>query len=536
MSGRRSWQTRGDLLGGGAEVRALAYQRASRDRRKTEKSVTDQERLNLREIASHGWGMRSGDSFTDNDRSSSRHARRGRPDFERLNDEIRSGHGDVLVMWELARGQRDLGVYVSIRDLCVEVGLNFWLVGGVLYDLRDKNDRMSLGMQAVQAEFQADYIRDGAMRGMAGAAEDGRPHGKLTYGYRRVYSPATGAFVSQELDFVPREGVRPVRAGWQKRGPEEAAGAGPVVGSVVTYSAADVVREIFDCVASGRAMGALADSLNDRGIPSPQGKEWRRTSLRVIALNPAYIGKRVFQGAVVGEGQWPPLVDEDTYWTCVRILRDPGRRTSRSSRAVHLLSHIAVCGVCGSPLRGYVHRDKRRGGRERFMYLCARRSCVSIEEDRLDEFVERTIVRWLSRADVYESFAEADDNAEAVVEARAEGQRLRAELEEYKRLAEAGDVTPITLARMEKSLLARIGDAESRAAELETPAVLRGRVGPGAAAAWAALEDDGGLTVKRDIIKTVADLRLMPVGPGAYRSLGNPDHLQWTWKLGGAPG
>ena len=429
-----------------------------------------------------------------------------------------------------------LAVYVGIRDLCVEVGLNFWLVGGILYDLRDKNDRMSLGFQAVQAEFQADYIRDGVMRGMAGAAEDGRPHGKLTYGYRRVYNPATGAFVAQELDFVPREGVRPVRPGW--RNSEKGKGTGPVPGSVVTYSAAEVVREIFDCVASGRSMGALADSLNDRGIPSPQGKDWRRTTLRVMVLNPAYIGKRVFQGAVVGDGQWPPLVDEDTYWTCVRTLRDPDRRTSRSARAVHLLSHLAMCGVCGSPLRGYIQRDKRRVGPERFMYTCARRSCVGVDEATLDEFVERTIVRWLSRDDVYESFAEADDNAEAVVQARAQAQELRAELEEYKRLAEAREITPLSFARMEKSLLAGIGEAESRAAQLGTPPVLRGRVGPGAAAAWAALGEDSedGLAVKRDIIRTVAALELMPVGAGVRRSLGNPDHLKWTWKLGGGSG
>jgi hypothetical protein len=153
----------------------------------------------------------------------------------------------------------------------------------------------------------------------------------------------------------------------------------------------------------------------------------------------------------------------------------------------------------------------------------------------LDEFVERTIVRWLSRDDVYKSFSEGDDNAEAVVTARAQAQQLRAELEEYKRLAEAREITPLSFARMEKSLLAKIEEAESRAAELGTPPVLRGRVGPDAAEAWKALDKDG-LAVKRDIIKTVAELKLMPVGGGVTRSLGNPDHLRWTWKLGGTSG
>ena len=172
--GRQSWATKSDLLAGGESVRALAYQRASQDKRKTEKSVSDQARLNVREVESHGWSMRADDSYTDNDRSSSRHARRDRPDFLRLMDAIRSGVGDVLVMWELARGQRDLAVYVDIRDLCVQVGLNYWLVGGVLYDLRDRNDRMSLGMQAVQAEFQADLYPGWCVTGDGGRG-GGRP-------------------------------------------------------------------------------------------------------------------------------------------------------------------------------------------------------------------------------------------------------------------------------------------------------------------------------------------------------------------------
>ena len=59
-------------------------------------------------------------------------------------EQIRAGKGDVLVVWEISRKERDLAVYVKIRDMCHEVGLYLWLLGGVLYDLRDKNDRMML--------------------------------------------------------------------------------------------------------------------------------------------------------------------------------------------------------------------------------------------------------------------------------------------------------------------------------------------------------------------------------------------------------
>ena len=131
----------------------------------------DQGVLNVAEIDRYEWT--DAGSFTDNNLSGSRHATKEREAFERLVEAIRAGKGDVLVVWEISRKERDLAVYVAIRDLCIEVGLNFWLVGGVLYDLRDRNDRMMLGfqaVQAVQAEFQADYIRDDVLRGIVGAA------------------------------------------------------------------------------------------------------------------------------------------------------------------------------------------------------------------------------------------------------------------------------------------------------------------------------------------------------------------------------
>jgi DNA invertase Pin-like site-specific DNA recombinase len=91
----------------------------------------------------------------------------------------------------------------------------------VLYDLRDRNDRMMLGFQAVQAEFMADYIRDNVLRGIVGAAEAGKPHAKVPYGYRRIYNMRTKALERQEPDSEVRTAtaadgtiVEYTEAGW----------------------------------------------------------------------------------------------------------------------------------------------------------------------------------------------------------------------------------------------------------------------------------------------------------------------------------
>jgi site-specific DNA recombinase len=76
---RRVWSSKAELLAGGGEVEALAYQRASADKKQQGKSVGDQATLNRREVAAQRW--RLGASYTDNDRSASRYAKRSRQDY-----------------------------------------------------------------------------------------------------------------------------------------------------------------------------------------------------------------------------------------------------------------------------------------------------------------------------------------------------------------------------------------------------------------------------------------------------------------------
>jgi DNA invertase Pin-like site-specific DNA recombinase len=420
---------------------------------------------------------------------------------------IQAGKGDVLVVWEISRKERDLAVYVQIRDLCHEVGLYFWLVGGVLFDLRDKNDRMMLGFQAVLAEYMAGYIRDNVLRGIVGAAEAGRPHSKVTYGYRRIYDQRTKALLRQEPDTEVREATSDD-------------------GTVSKYSHAGIVREIYDKVAGGVPLITIEKQLNARGVPSPQGKAWLRGIIRKIAMNPAYIGKRVLRREIVGDGIWPALLDEETYWACVRRLGDPDRTTTRAGRAVHLLSYIVHCGVCGGPVSmGTVNRHGWTGQ----VYSCLKRRCAAVKAEYLDEYVQRVVVAWLAQPGIYELLSAGQDDAE-IAHARAEAQRLRGELEDYKKLAEAGELKAVDWIRFERGLTAQITAAEAKAQDAGIPPVLRGRIGEQAMAAWADLGDD--VAVKREIIRTVAAIRLLPAAHKGDRRPFGRHRLDWRWRFG----
>ncbi|WP_018791547.1 recombinase family protein [Salinispora arenicola] len=506
-SGNRGrFDSKDALLAGGVEVRALRYQRASQDKKEQGKSVHDQGVLNLAEITKRSWT--DAGSFTDNHRSASRRATKEREQFELLIEQIRAGKGDVLVVWEISRKERDLAVYVRIRDMCHEVGLYFWLVGGVLYDLRDKNDRMMLGFQAVQAEWMADSIRDNVLRGIVGAAEAGRPHGQVTYGYRRIYDQRTKALLRQEPDTEIRRAVA-------------------ADGTVSEYSHAQVVRDNFRKISEGMPLTVREAELNRLGIPGPKGGIWRRGVIRMQVMNLAYIGKRVLRGEIVGDGIWPALVAEETYWSVVRMLGDPSRTTTRPGRAVHLLSYLVRCGVCDGPLSS--QRVNRHGWTGQ-VYSCLHKRCAAVKAEFLDEYVQRTVVAWLSRPDVYDILTAASATDEEVAHARAEAQRLRGELEDWRKLGEEGEVTAIAYARAERGLLAQIAEHEQRAADAGIPAVLRGRIGDQAVTAWQELGDD--IPVKREIIRTVADIKLLRAGfKGERRTFGR-HRLDWTWKFG----
>jgi site-specific DNA recombinase len=480
---RRVWASKVDLLAGGLDVLALRYQRASADKRHTGKSVEDQAATNLKEIRARGW-RDFHRSFTDNMAPASKHApKKEREDFELLLETIESGVGDVLVMWALNRTNRDLGVYVAIREMCLRVGLYFWLIDGALYDLRDKNDRLTLGNQAVYGEYQVDALVDDTLRGLEGAAARGMPHGRSAYGYRRIYDKSR-AFEAEVFDT------------------DELTAIG-VDGAESTYTRAGIVREIYTRIAAAVPLVRLVEDFQARGIPSPSGNPvWATRTIRDIAKNPYYIGKRHRKGEVI-EAAWDPLIDPELYWSVVAILRDPARLASRPGKGRYLLSYLMECGGCAGAVQGKVAP---------LIYRCHDKACVSVPMEVLDKYVEAVLVEWLSRDDVYDLLTKASPTTDReVAEARAEVEEIGLALREWEEAAmsfESG-IRPADYIRITSGLRAQKERAEIRAAQAPIPPVLRDIIGPKAAQNWSDLA--GNVAVKRQVIKLLTNITLLPL-------------------------
>jgi site-specific DNA recombinase len=467
-------------------MRAGIYARVSKDQAGG-RSVEEQETNARRDCERAGWSV--AEVYVDNDRGASRHSKGRRHDFERLAADIAAGRLDVVVAWEASRLQRDLSVYLKLRDLCHRHGV-MWSYSGRVYDMSRTDDRFQTGLDALLSEREADMTRDRVRRAVQANAEAGRPHGKLLFGYRREYDPATKVFLRQ----IPDERTAPV------------------------------VRDMYARVARGDTCYRVASDLNARGVPTPRnGPAWTPDQVRQMLLNPGYVGKRVHAGQVVGDAVWPPLVDETTWHQVRRILTDPARGSARDSAVKHLLSGLATCGPCTAPLRVI----KNRGYPS---YMCFSRAaetgrgrfCVSIAKVKLDEWIEHLATERLARPDLLDLMhaRSVDDDARR---ARDELAAARARLDEWHEAAAAGQVSPVALSKIEARLLPEIEKLTERATRT-VPAVVMEAAGPDAAARWERFEVDR----KRQVIRALMTVALLPTGRG--RRTFDPERVRVDWR------
>jgi site-specific DNA recombinase len=470
------------------QLRAFVYDRTSRDAKGTasRKSNADQNLENERFCEQQRW-MIAG-RFTDPGRSASSHARRRRDDYEEMLRRIGQGECDVVVVWEASRAYRDLGLYVELRKVCIKHRV-LLCYNGRVYDLTRREDRFNTAFDALRAEDEADAIRERILRTTRLNAERGHPHGRVPYGYRRIYDDRTGELLTQ----VPHE--------------EHAA----------------VIKEIARRAAGGESLYAIAKSLNERGIPSPTGGTWLGPNLRDLVVKSTYIGKRVHQGTVVGQAQWEPILDEETHYALVQLFADPRRRQSDGNAVRWLLTGTSRCGMCGMGLQA---QKTSSGARNLQCLECGR---VSIPMPAFDRIVVEALLERIEQPEFAEALV-GDPDTDGTRAALAEAQALEAELAQARELAgrwENGRIllSALSLAKMEGELMPRIEAARERAQSASVPRQLRELAGPGARERWGAMED---LTWRRSVVRIVVVPRVFPAGKGV-RTI-RPERFRLKWK------
>lgn len=358
-------------------MQVLIYARVSHDDTGRARSVDEQ-------IADcQEWAFREGWDVAHVVRelgSASRYAKRKRPEWALVLELIDSGTIDAVLTWEASRAQRDLTAYSELRDKCVVAGVK-WGYSGRLYDFADRDSRFRTGLDALLAEDEAARTSERVKRAVRANAMAGKVHGKDLYGYRRVYDPSTRRLVRIEEH------------------PDQA----------------PVVREIFSRTLAGEGTYTIAADLNRRNIPPrrPATKPgranagWTTIAVSEIAFKrAAYAGIRQYRGEFLDvEVDWPQIVDR-AQWDELQLRKSRmPRRNPAEWKIKHLLTGIAVCGICGQGVRkehaNYVTGNERR---QRDIYRCSRvrvgeKSHVVVSLRMLDELVVDVLLRRMSSPD-----------------------------------------------------------------------------------------------------------------------------------------
>jgi hypothetical protein len=480
----------------GVTFEGLLYGRNSDDAIGQGNSVEDQLATGRSLCERHNW--RISREFKDTDISASRHTTKRRDDFEALLDAIThgappSGIRRIVVAFNAARYYRDLEAYVRLRKACI-VGNVLLCYNGQVYDLSRRDDRKATAQHAIDAEDEAEGIRDQNLRTANLQAQAGMPHGKAQYGYTRTYKQVNGRrrCTGQTED---------------ERG---------------TY-----VFQSLQRVDSGGSIKSVVRWL--RSTPEatrPDGKPWDEQTVRRMLLNRAYIGERLHQGTYL-KAAWEPIKGLETpqgramFNRVTAKLSDPARRTARGQEVSHLLSYIGLCGECGDHA---LLRVNGRSGR-RPTLDCDEKHDTSIGEAMLNAYVEEALVDWFSdKKKARAALVPADSEVE---ERTAAAQRLinayeeqlaeaRQQAEEYDEETGRFKLSASSLASMEQRLTPKLEQARKQLQDLTgvSPLLLRLLDAEDPDVVWNELT----LEQQREVIRKVVTVRLYKARtPGARK-------------------
>jgi site-specific DNA recombinase len=438
--------------------RAAIYCRISEDRTGAGLGIERQEQ-DCRALAEQlGWVVV--EVFADNDLSA--YSGKRRPGYQALLDGLRAGTADAVICWHTDRLHRrpvELEEYIAV---CEPRGVPTQTVKAGPIDLATPAGRMVARQLGAVGRYEVEHQIERQVAARLQAVTDGRwTGGRRPYGY--------------EAD-----------------------------GVTVIGAEAACVAEACRQVLAGMSLNAITRELNRRGCRTSTGRPWRQTELRRVLLRPRNAGLMQYRGEVVGQADWSPLVDEDTWRAVVAVLTDPTRRTNPGAGARWLLSGMALCGVCGAPVRS-TSAGMAHGRRTKPAYTCRSGKHVVRDAAECDRFVEQVILERLSRPDVRELLV--PDQRAKITALHTRDSALRERLDELARLYGDGAIDALQLQAATASIRTQ---REQITAELATAS--RGSVLSGVADAadparvWKGLD----LSRRRAIVDTLVTVTILP--------------------------
>lgn len=113
---------------------------------------------------------------------------------------------------------------------------------------------------------------------------------------------------------------------------------------------APIVLEIYERVASGETIKSVMDDLNDRGIKTQLGNQFKRGSLSTVLHNEMYKGIYIYKDVRIPGGV-PRIISDELFEEVQEITRKR-KHGHRPAIEDYLLSGKLFCGHCKDPMDG----------------------------------------------------------------------------------------------------------------------------------------------------------------------------------------
>ncbi len=431
-------------------VRAAIYARISDDETGMEEGVQRQLHDARTAAEQRGWTVVA--EHSDNDVSALRGAeRRG---YRALMAGAVAGQFDQIVVFHTSRLWRNRRDRVDGIERLALAGVNVTAVKGPALDLTSAYGRGMAGMLGEFDTMESEVKSERVARAALQRAERGQPNGAVPFGWRRDFTVNDRGMRTSARDVLD-----PVQA--------------PVVAEVCRrLLAGESLKSVTAWLnESGvEAPGAAFDLRHrERGLTNPDGKAWGKTSVRKLALRAQNAGLRQYHKGKDDERLLPmdaePIITEDEWRRLTALLTDPARGTTkRDGSRRHLLSYcrVAVCGVCGGPLRVSTKLGGSGRGNPMSLYVCIDKECVGRNQAYVDAYVREVTVGRLSMPDARALLAVDDTEAKA---ARDEAAGYRARLDMAADQFAEGVIDAEQMARITARLRQKMAEANKRAQE-----------------------------------------------------------------------
>jgi DNA invertase Pin-like site-specific DNA recombinase len=307
-------------------IRAAIYVRLSHDPEGTQLAIDRQEQACRTLAGLRGWTVV--EVYRDNDLSA--YTGKRRPGFEAMLTAIRDGEVQAVVSWHQDRVCRRVKELSVLLETMKEARCRWATVNGGDIDPNTATGEMMATIIGAVAQQESAHKSERLKARYEQDAERGKPGGRS-----RAYGYADG----QRIAIVGAE--------------------------------AENICEAARRVLAGEGVLTVVRDWKRRGIPSTTGGKWTVTTLRRVLMSPELSGRRSVRATgpgaqgtgrvITADGRWEPILDVDTSDRLRAKLGDPARRTNRGGRpAGYLLTGgIAVCGICGSPMRAQRHHGRR---------------------------------------------------------------------------------------------------------------------------------------------------------------------------------